>query len=410
MFGNTKSQSALMAGSIILLTACGGGGGGGGGTTTPSVSDQQLTTVTRTIGGILDTEIQTLDTEITEFSQALGNGNCDALDLNDLRTAWTDVMTAWMPLQYFSQGPFEETHIIQRWPAVTVNDDRIDILVTGNDPAAIDTDWFNQEVVLGSSNGINDFHTVEYLLFNDAQNVTNNARACDLAQVVSGFVQNWADNITTESAVANLRWFGDDGFRNTYLSPAADRTALTDLQQDWLTDYVRAFEDIKKQKLEDPLGWDEGACRTVNFQPAPLSVETRYANVSMQLLFTQLADLKNKYEAAGSYRTMLNEGVSPGLATTIDQWFATALAQQATLEDVVLDDFILNVVNPVNPTVDGQPQGDEYVALLRLHQAVRNLTTLFKTDLAGILDVTISFNAADGDSGRPTNTNCWPDA
>jgi hypothetical protein len=259
-----------------------------------------------------------------------------------------------------------------------------------------------------------------------------------LTKVVATHLNEWANEVTGVQTEVGSGWFGQPGLREYFYNPTSSDSAyasVLDLHEEWLTDFVSGLESIKNDKLQAPLGWDEGACMSSNYAVNTDRLEARYAKQSLAIVFAQAKALKLAYE--NYYRPMLvgdiiltssndatanpapEPALSTALAAEIDGLFSEVLGLETSLQSLVLNDFISDELSSLNidngqPDVQlvnaGKPvQAASYVDLLKLHQGLRSLTSNFKVEVAALLDVTISFNATDGDSGRPSSTNCWPE-
>jgi len=411
-------KTSLISTSIacFLLTACGGSGGGSSSVTL--ASEAQMSNAASATGTSLTADFNALKNSIDSFADDLLN-NCSGTDVTQSQLEiwqgqWRAAMDNWMALQYVSLGPLASSRRVQVWPTtLTAKTNtfpamsaKIDAILTDSSDLGVEANWNKGREYQG-------LQALEYLVYAPLADFTGNSRRCDYAKAASSHLKLWAQDIVDGSQdIVAQHWSGADGFEQNFINPGAASTpyaSAQDLQQDWLTDFVAGFEDLKKYKLEQPLGWDEGAClksessSDKTFQSLPEMVEAPFSRQSLALAIVSYEKLQQRFNQ--SYAALLTD-VSPGLKSQIEQWFAQGNAQKSTLENIQLGAFIKTYL------VDGEDMdataNSQYQALQKFHQAVRNLTTNFKTDLAALLDVTVSFNAADGDSGRPTSTNCWP--
>ena len=423
-----KYPALILATSSLVLSACGGGGGGGGGGSSSNLATEaQMKAAAISAGQSLDADFASLKNSIDTLVDDIQK-NCDGINVTEAEVEtwqgqWNTAMSDWMALQYLSLGPLASSRRIQVWPTTLTaktntfpaTSSKITAVLAGADDLAVEANWNRGREYQG-------LQALEYVLFtqdDDATKFTATERRCEYAKAAGAHLKVWAQDIIDGSQdIIAQHWQGSDGFEQNFANPGAASTpyaSAKDLQQDWLTDYVSGFENLKKEKLEQPLGWDEGAClksessSDKTFKSLPEMVEAPFSQQSMSLAISQLEQLQQRFN--DSYGELLTQ-LSPGLKTAIEKWFTQANAQKAVLSEVKLGAFIENYLvkdaqgNPKS-AMDADVQA-QYQALQKFHQAVRNLTTNFKTDLAALLDVTISFNAADGDSGRPTSTNCWP--
>lgn len=409
-----KKYLSALAVSSLVLTACGGSSES---SSVTLANEAQMKSAAIATGESLSNDFSALKNSIDVLVDDIAlncDGNVIMADIENWQGQWTSAMNHWMALQYVSLGPLSSGKRIQVWPTTLTaktnvfpaTSAKIDAILADSSDLSIEANWNKGREYQG-------LQALESIIFAPLADFIGNARRCEYASAASSHLKLWAQDIVDGSQdIVAEHWDGQDGFAQNFANPG-DATTLyasaQDLHQDWLTDFVSGFEDLKKFKLEQPLGWDEGACLKSEsssdkaFQSLPEMVEAPFSGQSMALAVERLEKLQQRYN--DSYAGLLTE-VSPGLKAQIEQWFAQANNQKPLLADLKLAEFI-NTYLAEGESMDSNATA-QYQALQRFHQAVRNLTTNFKTDLAALLDVTVSFNAADGDSGRPTSTNCWP--
>ncbi|CAM2069038.1 Imelysin family protein [Sulfidibacter corallicola] len=371
--------------ALAALVSCGGGGGGGGDTGGGTTPDP-----TFDFNGFLsqtgDQMIQGFDTFAAECGDLQTAAEAfrdqpDDVRLQELRDAWLAASRAWNTTETYQFGPVSDERWDNQayfWPT---RPNSVESVVAGSD--VLDADHMVQ---LGTaSKGL---PAMEYLLF-EAGSVedtlarlrdgTDAARrrdylvgiAVDLNRVAAQIQLIYAPEGQDYLEAWETARTGNDTFPSF-------QSALSVL----VNQVVFRIEDVRNTKIGKPLGDDTGG------EPRPETVEAPYSHTSLVLMRANLESSRavifgrlGGQDGLGldDYLTFLNSNLGSSIDSQYDDIFAAIDAIEA--EGLTLT----QAVTERSELVDA------------LSERVRELIVLTKTDMAGVMGVTITFNDNDGD-------------
>ncbi len=319
--------------------------------------------------------------ESLNFSQA-ANTYCSLAerseqDLAALKNRWIATMNAWEGIQSFQFGPVTEDNQawkIQFWP------DRKNLI-------SRKTEQFvkrESEITLGSLQNasvvIQGLSAIEYLLYDTPadqlrQASASGARYCQHLQAAAQNLHQVADFLYNS-------WQPSGGnYLKTWSNPGPDNLSYPDEQASIgsvIETLVYGLERIKRDKLERPLALvDQGQANTylLEWWRSKQSREAILINLhSLQLLFNGGAD--------DGLALLLRQRDGEALADRINKLFDRAVSVTASIEGSLFDNH---------------NDADTQLAVIQLHGLLGELLSALKRDLPAKLNITLGFNANDGD-------------
>lgn len=317
----------------------------------PAFADERLESV---VDGHILPRFHTLDTTAAALS-ADATADCTPDTLKD---AYGAAFDAWIGVSHLRFGPMEDgdgAFALAYWPDPRgAAPDALRRMILTEDPAVKDPAAFAQVSVAGRG-----LYALEYLLYDD-EFLTLGAAPyrCDLIRAV-------ATDIAANAATVRAAWEG--GFADALEDAGKNDRFRTygEAMQELLQAILGGLDQTAEVRLERPMGtFDE---------PRPTRAEARRSGRSLRHVVLSLQ----------ATRDLAARIAPPGpVAEATDATFARALTLADGLDD---------------PTLAGvaDPQGRLRVEILLT--AVKAIIDTVNTQLGPALEVTLGFNAADGD-------------
>lgn len=292
-------------------------------------------------------------------------GDCDA---EALRVGFHAAYDAWMGAQHIAFGPVEaDSHrfAIAFWPDTRgFVDKSLDRLIAARDPVVGDAEGFAKVSV--AARGLT---ALETLLFDEDHGADfsgeEGAYRCRLVQAI-------ARDLAHTSAAVLEGWRGDRGYswvmasagapeNRVYLAPKEPIRAL-------FTSMDGALRTIEDLRLGRPLGSED--------RPRPRRAETWRSGRSLRNIELSIAALRDLYDKAfaGAVPQAEGEEIEAGFD------HAARLAAEAP-----------------RPLLEAVAAPEKRAAIEALRKGVHRLNETLRKRLAPAMDVTLGFNAQDGD-------------
>ena len=296
----------------------------------------------------------------------------DASKLDAMRTGWSEVRGAWKKLEPFYFGPHRSPplRIGQTLDFFPIRPARIEDLIGGDNPISAEGLQMQGALVRG-------LPVLEYLLYTgepDALSaLTDNERRCSLAQAV-------AIDLAFLTSELNEAWSAPEtGYIKELTDPTAgefmnSRGALGEI----VNRMGYAIENIRRDRLGAPLGDKSGG----SIQPE--SVESRFSGRSVQDILDVLAILDTLMHGQGD-EGALGLVDHPSLQSRQDiitRFDAEMQSSRAALRAIPM---------PLRESLEDPTFARAaFDALLGLQRSIQG-------DILNVLDLSQTFNDADGD-------------
>ncbi len=311
----------------------------------------------------LQTKVNALNSAVNAFVQTPSEAT-----LQSARTAWEEAYLSWQYANGFNFGPGQTSTgtLFQKVGVFPANAARIESFIasrTLDNDLARDTRGFN---------------AIEYLLYDSVS----------VSEVVGKFSnQNRRDYLLTLTAElkANIDAVvrGWQSYRAEFVSNnGTDIGSSTSLL---FNNFVENFESIKNFKLGVPLGRRPGQT-----QPEPTRVEAFYSGKSILFMREHLKAIEELYYGIGRNG---NDGIGfveylksvPGGNDLIAQTEAQLTVVKQKMNALPLDARLSDLIITNFSQVDA------------LHTELQRHTRFFKSEMASLLSLSITFSSGDGD-------------
>lgn len=316
----------------------------------------------------LHTAAQNLETAIT---QLLANPTVTSLD--NARSRYQLALIAWQSANAFNFGPAGEEglnkSLVEEIGTFPISTEKvINFIATG------DTSLNNFD---RDSRG---FYTLGYLLYDVpglGSDILFFLQDADYQSYMRVVVRDIVDRIeAVQAAWAN-------GYADDFTSRIG--TDVGSGTSQLYNEFVKSFEAIKNFKTGLPAGKRPGQTG-----PQPELVESRFAQISKELMAIHLASIFRIYQGDtpnGSNGPSLMDYVEaveggPALANATRLQWATVFASFSTL--------------PVDKTLQ-ELAAEESPELDAFHTEIQKHTRFFKSDMSSVLGIAITFASGDGD-------------
>lgn len=298
-------------------------------------------------------------------------------DLAALKNRWTAAMNAWEAIQGFQFGPVTEDNQawkIQFWP------DKKNLISRKTEQFIERDDDITLSTLQNVSVVIQGLSAIEYLLYDTPADLLrkpapSGLRYCQHLQAAAQNVHQVAEFLYTSWQPAAGNYF------NTWAKPGPDNLHYPDKQSSVaviIETLVYALERIKRDKLERPLALlDQG-------QPNIYLLEWWRSKQSREAILINLHSLQLLFNAGSGegLAALLKHHGGEALANNINNNFDRAVSVTAAIEGSLFDDY---------------GDSDTQLAIIQLHGLLGELLAAFKRDLPAKLNITLGFNANDGD-------------
>lgn len=295
-------------------------------------------------------------------------------DLAALRDRWIAAMNAWEGIQNIQFGPVtEDNHAwkVQFWP------DRKN-LIARKTQQFVKRDDISLATLQEASVVIQGLSAIEYLLYDTPaetllQDKDAGRRYCEHLHAAALNLHEVADRLYRgwHPASGNfLAVWTQPGPDNIHYPDAATSTAAL------IETLVYGLEVIRRDKLERPLAL------ATQGQPNSYLLEWWRSRQSLPAILINLRSLQQLFNAGGGtgLNTLLVERGNRQLAGDINRQFDQALSLGAAIEGI-----------------DAPSRGDTPLALRQLYELLGKLLSHIKHDVPAALNITLGFNANDGD-------------
>lgn len=372
---------AAIVGVALVALSCGGSVGGGEQGSLPTTQPGRLTRVLEDLAWVvLVPQYRAMTDAFADLDGATA-AFCDAPDADGLETtraAWRRAMETWVASSMFQLGPIGDENRglrIEFWPDANNNVPRaVEQMLARDDALTADT-------LARQSVAAQGLPALERLLFDPDEEALAQftggeraARRCTYARAITG-------NLVGIAREIEAGWTSENGYASQLAKAGrgsdvfATREAAID---EVVNALVTALSASRDDRLSSPLGGDTAA------DAKPFRAESFASGNSFANLAASVRGAEAIYAggAGFGFDDYLRASSRDALASQIAGEFATlheqVVAVPATLADAVQDEVL-------RPRV---------VDLLDRATA---LTGLIEVDLSKAMDVTIGFNANDGD-------------
>lgn len=287
-------------------------------------------------------------------------------ELAQLQGHWRAAMNHWQSVNWFKMGPVaaESRHSrIQYWPDGNQAVKRgVEKLLLSKTPV-LDS-LANQNV------GAQGLPALEVLLFEPAVYSANPAdKYCEVVQAIVSNLNQMATEVVAE-------WQKPNGFAAAFMQGQEPYSGTKDAMEELLSNWFEHFILLKDNKMTYPLG--------ISAPGIPQLAESPFADHSMQNLRVNLA----------ASEALINENEAHNLVAILENAGKTALAQQIKQQWLSVASATASLPVSFTELLDDDA---ERAQLLKVKEEISNLQQLLAEDMTKSLQLTIGFNALDGD-------------
>ena len=322
--------------------------------------------------GFADTATQ-LATATQRFCAAPSQQTLDAS-----RELWRNSAVAWSGLQVKHFGPVTEDNVswkIQFWP------DRKNLVARKMEAFLQNGEAITTQSIADASVVIQGLNALEYLLFDEkagqlANYQEKDDRRCETLQAIAAHQQNVSRSLYES-------WLPDHGdYLKTFTHPGKDNISFPDTQLAVATlieSLVEGAELVGRDKLSRPMGSDRKPAI-----PQPYMLEWWRSGFSAQSILSSLNAMQRLFLADKLY----------GLDDYLRDRGQSALAEKIS---VAFERCITAAQNIDGSLFEQLSNGGDTSQEQTLLAEVQALLVLLKDELPASLNITLSFNGADGD-------------
>ncbi|MGQ9805897.1 MAG: imelysin family protein [Chlorobiales bacterium] len=311
----------------------------------------------------LQTKVNALYDAVNAFTQTPSEAT-----LQSARTAWEEAYLSWQYTNGFNFGPGQTSlgTLFQRVGVFPVNASQIETFIASR--------AFNNDL----SRDTRGFNAIEYLLYDTASvseviGKFSNANRRDYLLMLTSELKANIDAVVTS-------W---QTYRAEFVSNVG--TDIGSSTSQLFNDFVKNFETIKNFKLGVPLGRRPGQT-----QPEPTRVEAFYSGKSIRFMREHLKAVEELYYGVG--RNGAN-GVGfaeylqsvPSGRELISQTEAQLAVVKQRMNTLPIDARLSDLIVTNFAQVDA------------LHTELQRHTRFFKSEMASLLSLTITYSSGDGD-------------
>jgi len=310
----------------------------------------------------LQNEVDELNTAVETFSQDL-----DENSLVQAREAWRNAAEDWQSVSAFGFGPGELTlgPIGQVLGTFPVSEASIE--------SAIDEQDFSLNNFRRDVRG---FYAIEYLLFgpetaSTLQEWYQSSQGADRLAYLNAVTENLKSNI--DQVVSE--W--NEGYLTSFVE--SDGTSAGSATAQLFNAFSQDYEVLKNFKVGLPAGKRPGQS-----QPEPEKVEAYYSRMSLQLMeehFEALVALWEGQDGLGFREYLQTVEGGPELVNATQEQITQVEQAMENLPDL-----------PLSQIIEQNPEAVE-----ELHSELQRLTRFFKSDMASLLGIAITYDSGDGD-------------
>lgn len=290
----------------------------------------------------------------------------DLEKLNTLRTHWKQSKRSWNHAELYNIGTVRQSFVystIDNWPTNTT-------IIENHIEAGTYT---TEEAVAGSGSNAKGLPAIEYLLFGDDQIILEKFTTDAYATERKEFLKATCAVLKTDGAAVHAKWENDeDRFTNALAN------GLSGSLNSLVNGQIALLEKMVFLKIAKPAGL---SIQTA--EPNPELLEAFRSSYALHCVNRNLAALKTSYDVEN------NQSDLSALLIHSDR---------SDLDNAIKDKFaacansISEIDEPLREAIYSQPE-----KVAALHENLRQLLILFKTDLSSALSITVTFSDNDGD-------------
>lgn len=296
-------------------------------------------------------------------------------DLAALHNRWVGAMNGWEGIQSIQFGPVIEDNQswkVQFWP------DRKNLIARKTEQFVKNDEAITLPALQEASVVIQGLSAMEYLLYDKpAEKLLS-----DEGQPYCDHLSAAATNLHQVADFLYQRWHPKGGnYLGTWQSPGPDNLAYPDKNAAigaLIETLVYGLERIKRDKLERPLGLSNAG------QANPFLLEWWRSKQSREAILINLHSLQLLYSA----------GDGAGLEELLRHRDKEELSQQVT---ALFDRAISATASIEGSLSENHSEAANRSAINTLHQTLGELLAVFKREIPATLDISLGFNANDGD-------------
>ena len=275
-----------------------------------------------------------------------------------LEQAWLDTFLAWQRVRFVDFGPVENDNLawqFQFWPdPKNLIARKASYLLNSEDP-------ISGEVIAESGVAVQGFPMLEYLLYDEPLNASDNAlpaeKTCGLLRAVAGHIE-------TNSQQLSDQW---QAFREDYLATEQYRDTT-------IRAGMAALEILEDRRLAQPMGLRGNGKRSV------YAADAWRSGRSLKTIEATIHGLEQSF--LPGLTQLLKESEQPQLGPRIENQFKDVLEHFPELH---------------RPMTELLSNDDAFSLLQGFYVDVSQLTTLINDQAAVELGVIRGFNSSDGD-------------
>lgn len=313
----------------------------------------------------LQARVNLLDQAVDNFVQ-----NPSANTLDEAQAQWENAFMSWQQVNSYNFGPGDRSlgtlEVLLGTFPVNTNEIEANIIDPGFDLSSS----FNLS--------IRGFLAIEYLIFgtsDDAAVVTSFTNSAPRGT----YLQTLSEDIVSTVNEVNAEWAT---FSGTFTSQTG--TDVGSSTTILFNNFASSFESLKNFKVGLPAGKRPGQTQT-----EPEQVEAFYSAKSLDAIEAHLNAIENIWRGRSS---------SGQNGTGFDEYLGSveggpALVASTEVQLTAVRSALNDIPNlPLSENIE-----QNFTAVENLHTQLQQLTRFFKSDMASLLGLSITFNSGDGD-------------
>lgn len=309
---------------------------------------------------------QDLNTKAADLNNAFDEFTSGNMAVNQLKQKWVEVAESWQKVHMFDFGPAEGTTgtLGENIATFPISTDKLEAYLLEGDTSFQNFDR--------DTRGI---YAIEYLIYTNEQIDDFNSQEID-------YLKALLEHLNAQTSVVYSTW--NESYRSQFISN--NGTDAGSSLSIFINAFAKSYEQIKNFKLGLPLGLRPGQVQT-----EPNRVEAYYSDIGLTLTEIHFNALADVWFGNSSDNPRTTLGLEDYLKTVeggdqLVQQTSDAIEEiNASLDSVKTVGSMKSLVEDVNPL------------LTELHDLFQKHTRFFKSDLASLLGVYITYNSGDGD-------------
>ncbi|MDX2127540.1 MAG: imelysin family protein [Chloroherpetonaceae bacterium] len=315
----------------------------------------------------LDRLTQNLDTTTSSF---LNSPTSESLV--SAQTAWINAYDAWQYAQHFEFGPAETSSgtLLQNIGTYPINTTQTEAYISSGDSSLNN---FNRDT--------RGFLAIEYLLFGKPGNTelvnsfTGSAGANRRAYLRS-IVRDLRNRISS----TRTQW--ENTYRNEFIINTGTDVASSTTKL--FNSFVASYENLKNFKFGVPLGKRAGQVST-----EPSRVEAYYSGRSTDFAKSHFTSVVQLWEG-----TTLSGDAGIGF----EEYLSTVTGGEALISSTKAQlEITRTAINALGTSPLQTQISSNFNSVNTVHTELQRMTRYFKSDMASLLGLTITFSSNDGD-------------